>query len=83
MTEHVIEAHFQMSLQALQDASEQDRADQLPSGYLWTRHFRNFDMTPDGHIVIRNYSAEFRDKLREVLFDETVPFKAALPLMKF
>ena len=53
MTEHVIEAHFQMSLQALQDASEQDRADSLPSGYLWTRHFDGYDLSPWGGIVIR------------------------------
>jgi hypothetical protein len=53
MTDHVIEAEFKMSLQALQTAAERESVDQLPSGHLWTRHFDGYDLTPWGSIVIR------------------------------
>jgi hypothetical protein len=53
MVDHVIEAHIQVSPQALQAASEQERSDNLPSGHLWTRHFDGYDLTPWNSIVMR------------------------------
>jgi hypothetical protein len=76
MTDHTIEAHFKV----------EGRARNLTSnGQIrgMTQHFKNFDVTPDGHIVIRNFSVEFREKLQSVLMDESIPFKAILPVMTF
>lgn len=74
MTEHLIEAHFKIKDDAL-TSNEQPRC--------FDQHFRNFWVDPQGRIVIKNFSVEFRDKLQEVLMDERVPFKAILPVMKF
>lgn len=76
MVDHTIEAHFTV----------EGRAKNLTSnGQIrgMTQHFKNFDVTPDGHIVIRNFSVEFRDKLQSVLMDESIPFRAILPVMTF
>jgi hypothetical protein len=62
------------------------RADRITSNGMprgLTQHFRNFSVTPEGHIIINNFSVEFRDKLQEVLMDESLPFKAILPVMTF
>jgi hypothetical protein len=74
MADHLIEAHFKV------------RADRLTSNQQirgMTQHFKNFDVTPDGHIVIRNFSVEFREKLQSVLMDESIPYKSILPVMTF
>ena len=44
------------------------------TGLLVNKEFRNFAVTPEGHIVIKNYSAHFRDKLLAVLGDDSIPF---------
>jgi hypothetical protein len=46
-----------------------------------TQHFKNFSVTPEGHIIIRNFSSEFRDKIQDVLMDEDIPFRAILPVV--
>jgi|WetSurMetagenome_2_1015567.scaffolds.fasta_scaffold95290_3 hypothetical protein len=74
MTEHLVEAHFKVRADAI-------TSNELPRGF--TQHFKNFAVTPEGHIIIKNFSVEFRDKLQEVLMDEGVPFKAILPVMRF
>jgi hypothetical protein len=76
MVEHLIEAHFEVEGRAKNLA-----ANGMPRGL--TQHFKNFSVTPDGHIIIHNFSVEFRDKLQQVLMDEGVPFKAILPVMTF
>lgn len=75
MAEHLIEAHF--VFEGRQGLLAENR---IPYGF--AQHFRNFSITPEGHIIIRNFSHEFRDKLQEVLFDEDVPFKAILPVTR-
>lgn len=74
MIDHEIEANFRI------------RADSLTSNELprmFTQHFRNFAVTPEGHIIIKNFSVEFRDKLQDVLMDESTPFLSILPVMRF
>lgn len=39
-----------------------------------TRHFRNYAVTPEGHIIIKNWSADFRDRLTAVLGDDSIPY---------
>lgn len=53
MTDHVIEAHFEVSLKDLRDAAERKSSDGLPLGVLWTRHFEGYDLSPWGGIVVR------------------------------
>lgn len=59
----------------------------LPSGIAapeplnWTRHFKNFAMTPEGYIIIKNFHPEFRDRLQAVLMDEGLPFSPILPAL--
>lgn len=45
-----------------------------------THHFQNFDMDPEGRIIIKNFSEEFRRKLYAVLMDNEVEKKAILPV---
>jgi hypothetical protein len=74
MTDYTIEADFRI------------RADQLASNdmpRMMTHHFKNFSVTPEGHIIIKNFSVEFREKLQSVLMDESIPHKSILPVMTF
>ena len=68
MAEHLIEAHFNILTNLT--------ANGLPKGL--TQHFRNFSITPEGHIIINNFSQEFREKLREVLFSEDIPYSGII-----
>ena len=72
MTEHTIGANFSVRAETL-TSNGQPR--------FLVQHFRNFAITPDGHIIVKNFSVEFRDKLQEVLMDEQIPFKSILPVM--
>jgi hypothetical protein len=74
MADHEIEAHFKVRADRL-------TSNEMPRGLI--QHFKNFSVTPEGHIIIKNFSMEFRDKLQEVLMDESVPFKSILPVMTF
>lgn len=74
MADHELKVDFKIDSKSL-------TANGLPRGM--TQHFKNFDVTPDGHIVVRNFSEEFRSKLQEVLMDESIPFRAILPVMRF
>jgi len=69
MTDHTIEAHFVVdanTINAMQTLTEQT--------FHWTFHFRNYDITPEGYLHIKNFHPDFRDKLAAVLNDDKVEF---------
>jgi hypothetical protein len=76
MTDHTMEAHFEVEGRA-----RNLTANGMPRGM--NQHFKNFSVTPEGQITIKNFSIEFRDKLQSVLMDENIPFKSILPVMTF
>jgi hypothetical protein len=74
MADHTIAVNFKV------DASHAGNLAK-PEPLRWTQHFRNFAITPEGHIIIKNFSDEFRDRLAAVLNDESVPFTSILPVI--
>jgi len=65
MTDHAIQVNFNVDCNMLAGKE----------GLLQTHRFRNFDVTPEGHLVIKNFHPVFRDKLISVLMDEQVEFQ--------
>lgn len=68
MTEHLITAHMKVEAAT-------------PSSLPRLRHFKNFSVTLEGNIVIKNFHPDFRDKLQAVLLDEDLPFSPILPVV--
>jgi hypothetical protein len=67
MTDHTVSARFVISPSTSKITP------------LWgAHHFKNFSINPDGSITIKNFNPLFRDKLREVLMDDTHEFSPIL-----
>lgn len=71
MADHTIAANFMV----------ESGAARAPEALRWTHFFKNFNLDPDGRISIKNFHPEFRDRLQEVLMDESLPFSPILPII--
>lgn len=75
MTDHTISAHLKVNAAQLGGAAE-------PDALKWTHFFKNFNLNPDGSITIKNFHPEFRDRIQEVLMDDSLPFSPILPVIR-
>lgn len=67
--DHTIAANFRINA----------TAPGAPDALRWTHFFKNFNLDPDGRIIIKNFHPEFRDRLQAILMDENLPFSPILP----
>jgi hypothetical protein len=42
--------------------------------------FKNFAVTPEGYLIIKNFHPDFQKRLQDVLLNENQPFSPILPV---